>query len=191
MHDGMGDYWDREMDGKTEGERLIAEQLRKERTHLDDAAEFHQAFQIPIASRPGLPLADWGANMLIAFDNACYALEQLAKEARQSIEYHGAEGCRHIRVGLMAEEVAEYLGAEYDSNLVEVADGLGDIGVIADGTALSYGIPLDDVRREIHRSNMSKLDSNGKPIKRSDGKILKSERYSPPDIAAILRAASE
>jgi len=81
--------------------------------------------------------------------------------------------------------------AEDAGSLVHIADALGDIGVIADGTALSYGIPLDDVRKEIHRSNMSKLDSNGKPIKRSDGKILKSELYSPPDIAAILKAASK
>ena len=35
---------------------------------------------------------------------------------------------------------------------------------------------------------MSKLDENGKPLYRDDGKILKSSLYSPPDLRSVLAA---
>jgi len=158
-------------------------------SHLDDVREFHDAFGVPVAENSRLPKATWDAERQDALDDAIDALEALADQMREPTDDDGAT--RWLRIGLMAEEVAEYLTAEDAGSLVKIADALGDIGVITDGTALSYGIPLDDVRREIHRSNMSKLDSNGKPVKRSDGKILKSERYSPPDIAGVLEAASK
>jgi len=33
---------------------------------------------------------------------------------------------------------------------------------------------------------MSKLDANGEPIYREDGKVLKSDQYFKPNIKAIL-----
>ncbi|HRA17723.1 MAG TPA: hypothetical protein PLZ24_11325, partial [Flavobacteriales bacterium] len=56
------------------------------------------------------------------------------------------------------------------------------------GTLLKHGLEhkIDEVFIEIQRSNMSKLDAEGKPIYREDGKVLKSERYFRPDIAAVL-----
>jgi len=158
-------------------------------SHLDDVKQFHFAFGVAVAAKPKLPAATWDSERQAALDNAIDALEALADAMREPTADDGAT--RWLRIGLMAEEMAEYLTAEDAGSLIKIADALGDIGVIGDGTALSYGIPLDDVRKEIHRSNMSKLDSNGQPIKRSDGKILKSERYSPPDIASALKAASK
>ena len=71
---------------------------------------------------------------------------------------------------------------------VEVADALGDILYILCGTLLKHGLQhkIDEVFREIQRSNMSKLDADGKPIYRDDGKVMKSDRYFRPDIASIL-----
>lgn len=57
---------------------------------------------------------------------------------------------------------------------------------VAYGTALSYGIDLDAVLAEVHRSNMSKLGADGRPIHREDGKAMKGPGYTPPDIAAVL-----
>jgi predicted HAD superfamily Cof-like phosphohydrolase len=56
------------------------------------------------------------------------------------------------------------------------------------GTILKHGLQdkIADVFEEIQRSNMSKLDKNGKPIYREDGKVLKSELYFKPDIKRIL-----
>ena len=87
-----------------------------------------------------------------------------------------------LRVALLEEEVSEFVTASEKGDLVGVADALADMVYVIYGTALTYGIDLNAVLREVHRSNMSKLGSDGKPLIRDDGKVLKSERYSPPDI---------
>jgi predicted HAD superfamily Cof-like phosphohydrolase len=91
-----------------------------------------------------------------------------------------------LRVALLEEEVGEFVAASEKGDLIGIADALADIVYVIYGTALTYGIDLDSVLREVHRSNMSKLTSEGKPLMREDGKVLKSERYFPPDIAAAL-----
>jgi len=93
-----------------------------------------------------------------------------------------------LRFHLMEEENEEYLEAARRGDLVEVADALGDMLYILCGTINAHGLQhkIAEVFEEIQRSNMSKLDTNGKPIYREDGKVLKSDRYFRPDIAAIL-----
>jgi predicted HAD superfamily Cof-like phosphohydrolase len=97
-----------------------------------------------------------------------------------------------LRYKLIREENEEYLDAAMRGDLVEVADALGDILYILCGTLLKHGLEhkIAEVFLEIQRSNMSKLDADGRPIYRDDGKVLKSERYFKPDIAAILTAGS-
>ena len=93
-----------------------------------------------------------------------------------------------LRFNLMKEENEEYLEAAKNGDLVEVADALGDQLYILCGTILRHGLQdkIVEVFEEIQRSNMSKLDANGKPIYREDGKVLKSELYFRPDIKSIL-----
>lgn len=93
-----------------------------------------------------------------------------------------------LRYKLMREENEEYLEAAQKGDLVEVADALGDMLYILCGTILKHGLQdkMAEVFQEIQRSNMSKLDANGKPIYREDGKVLKSELYFKPDIKTIL-----
>jgi predicted HAD superfamily Cof-like phosphohydrolase len=93
-----------------------------------------------------------------------------------------------LRFNLMKEENEEYLEAALNGDLVEVADALGDQLYILCGTILKHGLQdkIEEVFEEIQRSNMSKLDSNGKPIYREDGKILKSELYFKPNIKGII-----
>jgi predicted HAD superfamily Cof-like phosphohydrolase len=90
------------------------------------------------------------------------------------------------RVALLEEEVGEYIAAVRQGDLEGIADGLADIVYVAFGTALTYGIDLNAVLREVHRSNMSKLGTAGKPCFGPDGKVAKPAGYSPPDIAAVL-----
>ena len=66
-----------------------------------------------------------------------------------------------------------------------------DMIYIIYGTAITYGIHLDDVFAEIQASNMSKLGIDGKPIYREDGKVLKGENYFPPNIKAIIEQSSK
>ncbi len=93
-----------------------------------------------------------------------------------------------LRYKLMKEENEEYLEAALNGDLVEVADALGDQLYILCGTILKHGLQhkIEEVFEEIQRSNMSKLDKNGNPIFREDGKILKSELYFKPNIKSII-----
>lgn len=93
-----------------------------------------------------------------------------------------------LRYNLIKEENEEYLEACKNGDLVEIADALGDQLYILFGTILKHGLQhkIEEVYDEIHRSNMSKLDENGQPIFREDGKILKSSLYFKPDIKRIL-----
>jgi predicted HAD superfamily Cof-like phosphohydrolase len=88
----------------------------------------------------------------------------------------------------MKEENEEYLEAAKRGDIVEIADALGDQLYILCGTILRHGLQdkIVEVFREIQRSNMSKLDKEGKPIYREDGKVMKSELYFRPDIKSIL-----
>lgn len=94
-----------------------------------------------------------------------------------------------LRYKLMREENEEYLDAARRGDIVEVADALGDMLYILCGTILKHGLQdkIVEVFQEIQRSNMSKLDANGKPIYREDGKVLKSDLYFRPNIKAILK----
>lgn len=93
-----------------------------------------------------------------------------------------------LRHRLMQEENDEYLQAAKNGDLVEVADALGDMLYILCGTILKHGMQhkITEVFEEIQRSNMSKLDKDGNPIYREDGKVMKSELYFKPDIKSIL-----
>jgi predicted HAD superfamily Cof-like phosphohydrolase len=93
-----------------------------------------------------------------------------------------------LRYKLMREENEEYLEAASQGDLVEVADALGDMLYILCGTIISHGMQhkIEEVFEEIHRSNMSKLDENGKPIYREDGKVLKGPHYFKPELKKII-----
>tara|TARA_B110000858_G_C17558888_1_gene361574 strand:- start:111 stop:497 length:387 start_codon:yes stop_codon:yes gene_type:complete len=94
----------------------------------------------------------------------------------------------NLRFNLMKEENDEYLDACKEGDLVEIADALGDQLYILCGTILKHGLQnkIEEVFDEIQKSNLSKLDSNGNPIFREDGKILKGENYFKPNIKSIL-----
>lgn len=93
-----------------------------------------------------------------------------------------------VRIRLFQEELDEYRRAVEAADLVAVADALTDMLYVLLGTYVSHG--LQDVAvqlfDEVHRSNMSKLNADGRPVVREDGKVLKSDRFSPPDLAGIL-----
>lgn len=93
-----------------------------------------------------------------------------------------------LRFNLLKEENEEYLEACKNGDVVEIADALGDLLYITFGTILRHGLQhkIEEVFDEIHRSNMSKLDKDDKPIFREDGKVMKSELYFKPNIKAVL-----
>ncbi len=93
-----------------------------------------------------------------------------------------------LRVRLLKEEVQELEDAIIAGDIVEIADALTDIDYIQKGGLLVFGLAdiAIDLFDEVQRSNMSKLDANGNVLYREDGKILKSDLYSPPNLAYIV-----
>ena len=101
-----------------------------------------------------------------------------------------SENDYRLRYNLMKEENEEYLEACQGNDMVEIADALGDQLYILCGTILKHGLQhkIEEVFREIQRSNMSKLGVDGKPIYREDGKVMKGEKYFKPNIKGILES---
>ncbi len=98
-----------------------------------------------------------------------------------------------LRGDLIGEELEELSvemaklekGENYDP--YAIAKELCDLVYVLLGLADTLGIPFDKCFKEVHRSNMSKLDENGNPIYREDGKVIKSNRYSPANLTQILQ----
>lgn len=93
-----------------------------------------------------------------------------------------------LRLDLIQEEVDELAQAIIDQDIVEIADALTDILYVTYGAGHAFGIDLDTCFTEVHRSNMSKLGVDGKPIYREDGKVLKGRGYTPPQLAKIIQS---
>jgi predicted HAD superfamily Cof-like phosphohydrolase len=94
------------------------------------------------------------------------------------------EHTRTLRVRLIQEEFDELKEALDQGHLSSMAKELADLLYVVYGTAVSYGIDMEPVFREVHRSNMSKVGGH----KRADGKWVKPAHYSPASIDPILTA---
>ena len=72
---------------------------------------------------------------------------------------------------------------------VKVFDALVDQLYILIGTAHAFGMAdaLEAGFEEVHRSNMTKLDADGKPVYREDGKVIKSALFQAPDLDKVLK----
>lgn len=100
------------------------------------------------------------------------------------------ERTRTLRINLLAEELDELKEALATGDLQETLDALIDLQYVLDGAFLSFG--LHTVKQaafdEVHRSNMSKLGADGKPIRReSDGKVMKGPDYFKPDLGQFVQ----
>ena len=87
-----------------------------------------------------------------------------------------------LRYDLIKEELDELSVAIRDKDIVEVADALTDLLYVVYGAGHSFGINLDKCFSEVQRSNMSKLNKDGKPIYNENGKVMKGPNYSKPNL---------
>jgi predicted HAD superfamily Cof-like phosphohydrolase len=92
-----------------------------------------------------------------------------------------------LRYRLMKEENTEYIVACQKNDLVEVLDACIDKLYVLAGTINQHGLQdlIEEAFNEVHRSNMTKC-IDGKVLRNPDGKILKGEGYSPPNLKHIL-----
>ena len=92
----------------------------------------------------------------------------------------------NLRFNLIKEELDELKEAIDQNDLLEVADALTDILYVTYGAGHAFGINLDDCFEEVQKSNMSKLDDNGKPIYNEVGKVMKGPAYFKPNLKKFL-----
>ena len=92
----------------------------------------------------------------------------------------------NLRISLIDEELEELKNAIKNNDLKEAADALTDILYVTYGAGHAFGIDLDKCFDEVQRSNMSKLDKDGKPIYNESGKVLKGPKYFKPDLSKFI-----
>lgn len=99
------------------------------------------------------------------------------------------EATLELRYKLALEELDEFKEAAAAKDIVGMYDALIDQLYILLGTvhACGMGVALEEGFYEVHRSNMTKLGEDGNPIYREDGKVIKSERYDPPNLQKVLK----
>jgi len=99
---------------------------------------------------------------------------------------------RAVQHGLIVEEFKEFLQAEgmlfmHGRNHQEHAlKELADLVYVCYQYAENMGWFLDEALNRVHESNMSKLDDDGNPIYRDDGKVLKGPNYKPPNLEDLI-----
>ena len=120
-------------------------------------------------------------------------LEQ-AKEFRKkyNIKNSGNKATRDYQVSLITEEYKEFLEAEEmlfrntDKYKEECLKELADLVYVCYQYAVNMGWDLDRALKLVHKSNLSKLDEDGNPIRREDGKILKGPNYKKPNLHSLI-----
>ena len=121
-------------------------------------------------------------------------LSDQAKEFRSKYNLNSSADrqTRAVQHRLIVEEFKEFLEAEgmlfmHGRNHQEHAlKELADLVYVCYQYAANMGWFLDEALNRVHLSNMSKLDEDGKPILREDGKVLKGPNYKPPDLSDLF-----
>ena len=121
-------------------------------------------------------------------------LSEQAKEFRSkyNLKNSATKQTRSVQHELIVEEFKEFLQAEgmlfmHGRNHQEDAlKELADLVYVCYQYAENMGWFLDEALNRVHESNLSKLDEDGKPIYREDGKVLKGPNYKPPNLEDLF-----
>jgi predicted HAD superfamily Cof-like phosphohydrolase len=87
---------------------------------------------------------------------------------------------RELRRDLIEEECEEFVDAIDMGDPSAAFDAIIDLIYVATGAAVEWGWDLEEAWDRVQASNMSKLDADGNPILREDGKVLKGPNFEPP-----------
>ena len=151
---------------------------------LKKVAEFHDAFTQANAARVNMP-----HNSRSAAEALLVVVSQMSDMAELLMAL--AEKHKNpifLRLQLCQEELSELAEALLDEDPVAALDALCDMGYVADGTALTLGLQhvFNAAFNEVHRSNMTKLDGNGKPVINSAGRVVKGPLFEEPNLEQFI-----
>ena len=110
----------------------------------------------------------------------------MAIEFRTAYEVTNSSDNRTMQLGLIVEEYNEFINAQanepYENELKELAD----LVYVCFQYAENMEWDLEEALHRVHKSNMSKLGLDGKPIRRVDGKVFKGPNYAPPTLTDLI-----
>jgi predicted HAD superfamily Cof-like phosphohydrolase len=130
----------------------------------DVVAEFHKAFNHPIN-------ADLTKDLIAL---RFHLIDEEFNELRDELAVALADLDSYGRVN--------------DKTKTRILKEMADLQYVLSGLAVVMGLPLHVAFNRVHKSNMSKLGLDGKPILREDGKILKGPNYAPPDLEDLVES---
>ena len=119
------------------------------------------------------------------FESVKKFMETFGQEIREKAGFPN-EKITSLRYELIKEELDELKEAMDNKDIKEVADALTDILYVTYGAGHAFGVDLDKCFEEVQNSNMSKLDSDGKPIYNDKGKVMKGPNYFKPDLTKFV-----
>ena len=115
------------------------------------------------------------------FDSVKKFMQTFGQEVKEKAEFPNNK-ISNLRYNLIVEELQEFKVALEKKDIKEVADALTDILYVTYGAGHAFGIDLDKCFKEVQSSNMSKLDTDGKPIYNEKGKVMKGPNYFKPNL---------
>ena len=119
-------------------------------------------------------------------------LSNQAIEFRQAYSIKNSLNLRETQKNLIVEEFKEFLEADSEMVLMHPQDReaclkeLADLIYVCAQYAENMNWDIEQALRRVHKSNMSKLGEDGKPIYREDGKVLKGPNYQPPNLQDLV-----
>jgi len=141
---------------------------------FESVRQFHATINAPISSKP--TLLDCNKT---AADSLAKQLNSLVAE---TISNYSADDVLLVRAAMVLEELAEWLTAHAQEDLVAAADAWADRAYILFGDAVASGLPATKLFAEVHRSNMTK-----EPCAADSGKAIKGNLYQPPNLSSLLK----
>ena len=91
-----------------------------------------------------------------------------------------------MQLDLIAEEYSELCYAVGNEGYEEELKELADLVYVCFQFAENMEWDLEEALRRVHKSNMSKLGLDGKPLRRADGKVLKGPNYAKPHLTDLV-----
>ena len=152
---------------------------------LNLVKEFHDAFGVATPEKPCLPYSRAFQGQLSVMASR---MDILAKDCHGIAKEYGGQAGLFLRLQLIQEELGELADAMSKNDLVSTLDALVDLQYVLSGTVLSLGFAdaFDEAFREVHRSNMSKLE-DGKPVKDEAGRVKKGRDFKLPNLEQFLK----
>jgi predicted HAD superfamily Cof-like phosphohydrolase len=147
-------------------------------------SEFHRMIGAPINTTPQVPSYERISLRLKLIAEEVFELIEAVRVSRRWRSKNASSRFLLASIRTDVFNVIECINQDRDTelDLPAFADALADIDYVVEGARLEFGINGSPIADEVHRANMAKV---GGP-KRADGKHMKPEGWTPPDVAGEL-----